>query len=144
MINKFNKRYFFDLIIWSNISFASDKAKELLDLVENKRIKHLQIQRNYLDREETQVFVNFLSLPHITCSELTLKLANVDDVTNVLKAIENRYSFKYANIMTKEPVSKEAEELALKILDTHIGCSLYLNSNIKVLRSLKEKGVEKH
>ena len=74
---------------------------------------------------------------------MSLKFKNVDDVTEALKAIENRYMFRYAEILTERLVSVEAEELAMKILDTHFGCSIHLNSKVKALRSLEEKAIEK-
>ena len=85
----------------------------MIKVLENRRIEHLQIHSHYLDKGEAKAVLNFLNSPNATYSELTLKFADADDVTEVLRAIKNRYSFKYANIETEEPISQEAEELAM-------------------------------
>ena len=63
-----------------------------------------------------------------------LQFKDTKYATYALKAIENRYSFRMGSIETEEPISEEAEELALKILGTHIDCSLRLNSDMKALK----------
>ena len=140
MIDDIDERHFIDLLILSEISFTDDKAKELLTLLENRKIVYLNIQK-YLEKVETEAIVRFLSSPQSIYTHLVLKFANSDDVTDVLRATENKYSLIYAEIDTEEPVSKEAEQLAIEILDTHCGCSLYLNSEVKALRSLESKGI---
>ena len=88
--------------------------------------------------------MNFLNSPQSIYSQLVSKFDDADDVTKILNAIKNRNSFIYAEIDSKDPVSKEAEELAMEILNTHLGWTLYLNSEVKALRSLDEKGVTKY
>ena len=143
-INRIGDRLFFNVFFESKIWFSSDKAKELIKSIENKKTWGLIIDTHYMDKEEAKVVLSFLSWPQSTYSKFILKFADTDDVTEALKAIQNRYSFTYAEIITEKLVSKEAEELALKILDTHFGCSIYLNSEVKALRKMEDKGVQKY
>ena len=64
-------------------------------------------------------------------------------VTEALKAIEKNYYLMHTTIMSPKLVSKEAEKLAITIIDNHFACSLYLNSNVKALRPSKQKGIVK-
>ena len=142
-INNIDVTHFFNLEFCSEISFTSDNIKKFLTSLENRKLKHLSIQSR-LGKEEAQVILNFLNSPQSIYSQLVWKFVDADDVTETLRAIKNRYSFVYSQIDTKDPVSEEAEELAMEILDTHLGWTLYLNSKVKALRSLNEKGVTKY
>ena len=51
-INNIDDTYFFNLKFSSEISFTSDKIKELFVLLENRKVKHLSIQSHDLDKEE--------------------------------------------------------------------------------------------
>ena len=60
-------------------------------------------------------------------------------INDILTTIEYWYDFCYVRLITYEPISKASEKLALKILDTHIGCTLELNSEDKRICYLTDR-----
>ena len=116
----------------------------MLTSLEGRKIQQIRIQTHYLEKEEAQVLISFLHSPNAYYTEYWLKFNDTTDVTEALRAIKTRYSFIFGEIETKEPIPEEAEQLALEILDTHYGCSLYLNSELKALRSLEKRAISKY
>ena len=140
-INDIDEKHFFNLNIMTEMSFTSDKAKELIKLLEKRCIEYFSIEGQYLDKEEAKVILDFLNSPDATYFQISLAFSDTNDVTEALRAIRDRYSFSSAEIATEKPVTKEAEELGMQILSNHFGCSLYINSKVKALRTISEKGV---
>ena len=113
-INQIDDRQSFNLYFASRVLFTKDKVKELFKVLENKRLQHLTVQSHFLEKDEVEVILNFLNSSQSVCTKLYLAISDIDDMTEVLRAIKSRYSFVYEEIETENPVSKEAEELAMK------------------------------
>ena len=141
-INKHDVRNRLNVYIWERIFFTENSGKQLLKALHNRRIHEFKITK-YLNRQEAKVVINFLNSPDVTYAKYDIRFEDTDDVIGALKAIENKFSFICGQIVTEEPVSKEAEELALAILQTHYDCTLYLNSEVKALKHWKKRGLEK-
>ena len=124
------------------MSLTEDQEKRFLKSLENRTIDKLSILYS-LSKQEAKIFLEFLNSPDTNYSKFSIILNESDDVIEALKAIKNRYSFIEGEINTEEPVSKEAEELALSIIDTHFDCSIYLNSEVQALRPTEKRNFEK-
>ena len=96
-----------------------------------------------MNRNQSKVILDFLNSPEANYNSFDLQFEDTENVTKALKAAENRYSFDYGRIMTKGPITQEAEKLACKIIESHPGCILELNSDIKLIRPMDKRGVTK-
>ena len=143
MINNVDPSYRLFVSIKSEICFTRKKSKQLLKALHNKLINQLKISNKYLSKSESKVILDFLNSPEANYDAFDLQFEDTEHVTEALRAVENRYSFDYGRIMTKAPVSKEAEKLACKIIESHPGCVFELNSDIKLIRPMDKRGVTK-
>ena len=64
-INDLDDRYFFNLVFESKISFTGDIAKQLLKLIETRKITVFIIENQCLDKEQAKVILSFLNSPHV-------------------------------------------------------------------------------
>ena len=142
-INEIDNRYFFSMILY-DISFTGEKAKELMKLIETRKIEFISLDRLFIGKKEVKVLLDYLHSPSATYFGFIVNFSNIEDVTEALRAIKSKKFIKRVEIMTEELASKEAEELTMEILDTHLGCNIYLNSKLKALKIIKEKGVQKY
>ena len=140
-LKEFNTRHTLILYFKSRISFTGDKINGLFKALQNRKLQKISIG-HYLDREETRLVLDFLSSPDVSYSKYYLAI-DTEDAFEALKAVQNRFLFNEGWIYTQQPVSKEAEELALSILDSHYDCSLLLNSEVKALKQAEKRSIER-
>ena len=119
MINDLDLSYRFNIFIESEICYTRKKPKQLLKALLNKLIFRLKFSNHYLNKSQSKVILDFLSSPEANYDSFDLKFEDTDTVTEALQTVENRYSFRYGKIMTEDPISKEAEKLACKIIESH-------------------------
>ena len=144
MIKNLDPSYRFSIYIQSETCFTDSKLTELLKVLQNRSIKRIAIPNQCLSKDQTKIVLEFLHSPEARYGSFVLQFEDPEDVTIALKAVENRCSFKYAEIKTKDLISAEAEELACSIINTHTGCLLELNSNVKLIMPMKKRGIRKY
>ena len=108
-----------------------------------KKLKIFEIRSHYLKREEAKHVLDFLGSAESSYCKLHLSFEDDEDVIETLNVIKSKHPVIHATIMSKEIVSKDAEELAKNMLDTNFWSSLCLNSKMKTLRLIKQEGIKK-
>ena len=101
------------------------------------------ISNLFIDQNEAKAVLDHLSSFNINCLEYEFAFKHTDDVVHALNFIKNRYLFTRASIFTDEPVTEEAEQLALQIMDSHFGCFFRMNSKVNALRPTKGRQITK-
>ena len=123
MINDLDPSCWFNILIETEIDYTKSIPKKLLKALLNKRIVRFKFSKNYLNKDQGRVVLDFLNSSEANYSSFILQFEDTEYVVEALKAVESRYLFDYGRIETKDPISKEAEQLALKIIESHPCCS---------------------
>ena len=141
MINERDPKVKINLYFGHPCIISPSPVKDTLQALLGRRLICLKIIQNAFD-EDAEAIIEFLRSPDAIYEMFELEFSNTDYVIEALEAIKNRYSFRFGYIKTQELISEEAENLACKILSTHIDCRLRLNSNLKALKYRPEDDEE--
>ena len=143
-IKNFDPSFGLRIFIESKIHFKNMRLKQLFEALKNKLIKRISISDHCLNNDQSRIVLDFLNSPEADYTSFVLQFKDAENVTEALRAVENRYSFDYGHLTSKDPVSKEAEELASKIAESHPSCMFELNSDIKLIMPMEKRGFMKY
>ena len=140
-INELDNKAIVDFRIFSHDEFKiwPTNINPLFSNLLNKQLTTLNLEGWGLTTFYASLVLECLQKQEVNFEEIVLDLQDVYQVKKFLLAIENRHTFKFAKILTNRKISKPAEKIACKILETHIYCHLRLNSDIEAISYNSDK-----
>jgi len=154
------QRKYFEIFFQTPIDLNQEQGHRLLQILLDKRCGRINCEQAFRSEESYGIMTKYLiaqsgdtngdttfSPPTVIGNKvnaLELKLKKTSQIVEILEATNHNYFLEFVDLETDAKVSKEIEEIALKHLEPRIGYVIELNTNNKLLRPSKQRGVIKY